>query len=195
MRMRTRALKKHKETPAPTQPPKPKKVKPPPPESFSDKNLTIIEGSGWSVSQVPSGFCDGSAQSRCNRRSDNTCLLSNSNHYRGHLVGTPENGWLTMSLRDVPHGIILARIEFDRKWPGDLMFDYAINGKVTSLNKAQLWSFGKTLVQDLTVYPLLLDKDADPEDEYYENPCDIAIRIRSASTPTFKMRISHIYYA
>ena len=36
---------------------------------------------------APVGFCDGSAQSRCNRHVDNLCLLANHNHYKGHVEG------------------------------------------------------------------------------------------------------------
>lgn len=168
------------------------------PESFTGKKLQISEGSGWSIQDVPIGFCDGSAQSRCNRRSDNSCFLSNSNHYRGHLFGTPVNGWLTMDIRHAPHRIILARIEISPPWrnvPQDFMFDYAVNNAVVSLTLREFRSFGQTLVSGLTVYPLLLDENADPDPDADETPFTIAMRIRSASTPEVTLRLSHIYYA
>ena len=181
---------------APQPAPQPIKTPQPTPfpvDSFFDQELQIVEGSGWTIEDMPIGLCDGSAQSRCNRRSTNNCLLSNTNHYRGNLAGTPGNGWLTMSLFNVPHQIVLARIEFD-SIPEDIMFDYGINGRVTSLSRFQLQQFGVKLVEGLTIYPLLLDKNADPGlDELY--PVDVAIRVRCESNPDLKMRLSHIYYA
>ena len=191
-----RLLQQMKETPAP------EKATPLTPAPTSPPvSMTVVEGSGWMLENMPIGFCDGSAQSRCNRRETSPCLLANTNHYRGTLVGTHDNGWLTMTLRDVSYKIILARMWFEKpgegsKWPGDFMFDYAINDKVKSLNKKDLDSFGKTLVNGLTVYPLLLDKTADPsqaEDEPYEY--SVAIRVRCPSQRDIKVHFSHIYYA
>jgi len=155
----------------------------------------MVDRSGWVLDNAPAGFCDGSAQSRCNRVASNVCLLANHNFYRGALVGTPHDGWLTLKIPNVRHGIILARFELDiNAAPDDFVFEFSINGKETSISKSQLGSFAKTIVSDLTVYPLLLEKGGligrDPAVQY-----DVAIRFRSDADRYFPIRLSHIYYA
>jgi len=164
-------------------------------ESYTGHKVEISEGSGWTLENAPIGFCDGSAQSRCNRSPGNKCLLSNHNHFRASLVGSTTNGWLTMRVPGVRHGIILARIEFDENLPDDFIFDFAVDGIATTMRKANLDKFEKKLLKDLTVYPLLVDAGASVAADSRGRDYDVAIRIRSNVKPDCQMRLSHIYYA
>ena len=160
---------------------------------------------GWSVDNAPIGFCDGSAQSRCNRRDGNTCLLAGHNFYRGSLKGNKESGWLTLNLAKIREGIILARLEVSTEKKSkaakdgpqqNFEFDYSINGKKTTLTKEEFESFGVTLTADLTVYPLMMRKDMPSESDGDEfKTVEVKIRIRAATVGTTVMRLSHIYYA
>jgi hypothetical protein len=160
---------------------------------------------GWSVDNAPIGFCDGSAQSRCNRQDDNACLLSGHNFYRGSLKGNRESGWLTLKLAKIREGIILARLEVTTENTSkaakddpkqNFEFDYSINGVKTTLTKEEFESFGVTLTTDLTVYPLMMRKDTPSESDSDKfKTVDVKIRIRAATVGTTVMRLSHIYYA
>ncbi|CAB9523228.1 expressed unknown protein [Seminavis robusta] len=180
----------------PTEPPTAPPTAPPPSiDPLTGKTMIVTEGSGWTVQNVPSGFCDGSAQSRCNRHANNLCLLANHNFYPGTIVGTPRNNWLTMRVSDVKHGIILARLEFGADLPSDFMFDFAIGDQLTSVPLADLNSFSREIVSDLRIYPLLLDKDRTMDGSVDGVDYEVAIRIRSAINPNCTVGVSHIYFA
>lgn len=172
----------------------------PAPQLFSGDRLQIAEGLGWHLEDAPIGFCDGSAQSRCNRHPDNKCLLANHNHYQGSVVGGPKNKWLTMQVPWVRHGIILARMTFANgsgspSLSSDFVLDYAVNGVVTSIPGSELQAFGKEIVRGLTVYPFVNDRDAVVDGDSLGISYDIAIRVRSESDPDCVLRLSHIYFA
>jgi hypothetical protein len=161
---------------------------------------------GWSIDNAPIGFCDGSAQSRCNRQDhNNMCLLSGHNFYRGSLKGNRESGWLTLNLAKIREGIILARLEVSTEKTSkaakddpeqNFEFDYSINGEKTTLTKEEFESFGVTLATDLTVYPLMMRKDMPSQSDSDEfKTVEVKIRIRAATGGIPVLRLSHIYYA
>lgn len=167
---------------------------------YAGERLEIAEGSGWQLQDAPVGFCDGSAQSRCNRNIDNMCLLANHNHYKGSVVGGPKNNWLTMRVPEVKHGIVLARMTLESsdgstRLPSDLLFDYAVNGIVNTVKGSDLKNFGKEIVRGLTVFPLVNGRDAVVDGEDFGTNFDIAIRLRSFVDPNCSVKLSHIYFA
>lgn len=167
---------------------------------YSAERLNIVEGSGWRLEGAPIGFCDGSAQSRCNRREGNLCLLANHNHYQGSVVGGPKNSWLTMRVPSVRHGIILARLTFvngqgQDMLPSDFVLDYAVNDVVKSIPGSQLNSFSKEIVSGLRVFPFVNTRDAVIDGDDMGDNYDIAMRIRSEQDPDCRVRLSHIYFA
>lgn len=171
------------------------------PDSSHHRRLTITEGTGWRLQGVPIGFCDGSAQSTCNRSKDNKCLLANHNHYKGSIVGSSENGWLTMKIHGVRHGIILLRLEWlefdldlDGTAPDDLLFEFDVNGRETELYGTEFRNHAVTIVPGLTVIPILLGEEVvglDTPDTTYE----IGIRIQSKKDPQFKIWLTHVYFS
>jgi hypothetical protein len=180
------------------------------PEEMKMKTSTGPAGSkassssaGWSLDNAPIGFCDGSAQSRCNRRHNNNCLLSGHNFYRGSLKGNRESGWLTLNLAKIREGIILVRLEVSTENTSkaatdapqqNFEFDYSINGEKTTLTKEEFESFGVTLTTDLTVYPLMMRKDM-PSESGSDDFKNVEIKIRIRADTKTVMRLSHIYYA
>ncbi|CAB9513582.1 expressed unknown protein [Seminavis robusta] len=176
-----------------------------PAESSSHSRRTMIieepehvaAGSGWRLVGAPHGFCDGSAQSRCRRTSHNPCLLANFNHFKGSIMGTVKTGWLKFLVAGVHHGIVLARLEFGHmKLPDDFVFDLSVNGQVKSYKPEELSAWSTTIVDGLTVYPLVLEsKFPSEKSPGLPDSYDVAIRIQSQQNPNSQVRISHVYFA
>jgi hypothetical protein len=155
----------------------------------------------WTLHNRPIGFCDGSAQSMCNRRVGNTCLLANSNHYKAGFVGHGESDWLYMSL-PIVEGIVMLR--FDLKMnldtsdqgdlnslPDDFRFDLSIGGIERTLMRDEFIGMGKEIANDLIVHPVLNDKKMSREEGFEQ--LELGIRIRTAKD--FQIMLTHVYYA
>ena len=193
--------------------------------STASSNEAITPGKGWMVWNHIPGFCDGSAQSTCNRGPKNTCLLAGHNDFPGGILGDALSGWLMLQIKHVKEGIILARLDTSVQpgldsategWtsvdqgkgennsrqlniPADFEFDYAINGKVTTLLRSEFLAFGTEIVKGMTLYPLLMDESLSKKQHRGEKDegetIDVAIRIRSAQGRAATILLSHLYYA
>lgn len=77
-------------------------------------NDEIIPGRGWVIDgwTPVEGYCDGSAQSECNRGIDNDCLLAGANDKHLSVKGNSLSGWLVFDVPKVREGIILIRMEW-----------------------------------------------------------------------------------
>lgn len=83
--------------------------------------------------------------------------------------------------------------------PDDLAFDIAINGKIVkTMDKTEFMSWGKAIVQNFALWPLMDDVewakrewgDRDGED------VEVAVRLRCPSDPRqCRAGVSHVYYA
>jgi hypothetical protein len=79
--------------------------------SIPNHNL-FPPGQGWSLDSVASADnCDGSYYGFCGRGTDNHCLLYGHHDYRGGLLFDGYSGWLSMTLSNMTHGIIMIKIE------------------------------------------------------------------------------------
>ena len=192
-------------------------------EKADTSNENFTPGKGWMVFNRVPGFCDGSSQSTCNRSPTNTCLLAGHNDFHSGILGDALSGWLMFRLNNVKEGVVLARLDTtvqpnsDTKtegWnkvnqgddsnkerylniPADFEFDYAINGKVTTLLRSEFIAFGSDIVDGMTLFPLLLDESMSEEvDENGEGRAvDVAIRIRSTQGREATILVTHLYYA
>jgi len=73
----------------------------------------IVPGLGWEMHNNPiRGFCDGSAQSECNRYKGHTCLALGHNDKHLDVWGNSLSGWLVFTVPNVKEGIIIARMEW-----------------------------------------------------------------------------------
>jgi len=73
----------------------------------------IVPGKGWTSSKsATAGFCDGSANSECQRKETSTCLAANTNDHRGVISGDNLSGWLVIQIPKLVNGLILARMEW-----------------------------------------------------------------------------------
>uniref|UniRef100_A0A7S2K2H7 Uncharacterized protein n=1 Tax=Leptocylindrus danicus TaxID=163516 RepID=A0A7S2K2H7_9STRA len=78
--------------------------------SFSSRSLFQI-GRGTSIYEHPSGYCDGSYQSWCDRGKKSRCLLSGHNDHRGGLMMDALSGWVVLTLKDFKEGLILLKLD------------------------------------------------------------------------------------
>ena len=67
------------------------------------------------------GFCDGSAQTECNREPGTTCLALGHNDRHLDVQGNTLSGWVVFTVPKVREGIILVRLEW---WCGGRAFDF-----------------------------------------------------------------------
>jgi hypothetical protein len=156
----------------------------------------------WTVYNAPIGFCDGSAQSTCNRHGTNKCLLSNYNHYRAGLIGHGQSGTIKLSLPNVRVGIILAKFDWQeengprvRNYAPDFIFDYTVNGVHETMNRVQFLKAGIDLTQDLRVHVLMLDKDFKADDPNGKT-VTIEMEVRSPKAGLSPLLLlTHLYYA
>lgn len=78
--------------------------------SFSSRSLIQV-GRGTSIYEHPSGYCDGSYESWCQRGKESRCLLSGHNDRRGGLMMDALSGWVVLTLKDFKEGIILLKMD------------------------------------------------------------------------------------
>jgi hypothetical protein len=165
---------------------------------YGERRRMLQSRKGWRVYNAPIGFCDGSAQSRCNRKLRNTCLLANYNHYKAGILGHGGGDWLTMNVGVVKEGIILGRFDFGADHasiadlPNDFLFEYSVAGKASSLSRDEFIDFGVDVVSDLWVFPFLIDREMSLNVDESEQIVVVAIRV---SSNTDLIRLTHIYYA
>jgi hypothetical protein len=202
-------------------------------------NAVISPGRGWTLHSEPSGFCDGSAKSRCGRQNSSDCLLWGHNDQRGGINGDGLSGWLVTTLEGVKEGIIMMNIDFwhgkvkrtegwtevndgkrvlhkmgaddtsgdflvqderiqhralddSKLLPDNTVFEYSINGKVTSLDKTQLLSQVKN-VQRVVQWIVLLDDEKISESGKVQN-IELAIRLDKCGREC-SISINHVYWA
>jgi hypothetical protein len=162
-----------------------------------------ISSKMWTIFNAPIGFCDGSAQSSCNRNGLNTCLLANYNHYRAGIVGHGQAGKLVLSIPKVKEGLILARFDWQQEngprvkyFPPDFAFDYTVNGIKKTMSRVDFAKAGFDLTQDLRVHILLLDNDFARKNNGNGQAVVIEMEVRSTKAGTDPLLLlSHLYYA
>jgi hypothetical protein len=164
-----------------------------------ERRMMLQSQKGWVVYNAPIGFCDGSAQSRCNRIIGNPCLLANYNHYKAGILGHGGSDWLTMNVGVVKEGIILGRFDFGGDvsipdLPSDFLFEYSVAGNVTSLSRNDFTDSIVQIVSDLWVFPFLIDREMSHTVNESEQIVVVAIRV-SSSVANDLIRLTHIYYA
>ena len=155
----------------------------------------------WRIQGAPLGFCDGSAQSRCNRVVGNSCLMANYNHFKSGVFGPIKSGWLDLTLTNFREGVILLRFDWQTgrldRLPDDFVFQFSIDGVKTSWNKKKFQSSGVKLTDDLVVHPLLIDKEmSQGKETRAKDTVKIALQFGGTrSEDGAGLLLTHIYYA
>lgn len=180
------------------------------------RNLEIQSGKGWEFSNVLPGNCDGTYDAICGRLPSSDCLLYGHMDSKGGLIGNESSGWLVFIIPQVVNGIIILKIESNhssdentvtKSWadenngenirfleesttlPADFIFDYAIDGVVSSLNLFDFKSKLSYPQSNIELFTVLDDAD-------FEGPKDveIAIQMRNCGRDcTFS--VTHIYWS
>jgi hypothetical protein len=174
-------------------------------DEFHGRNLLasdLVSPRMWSVYDAPIGFCDGSAQSSCNRNALHPCLLANYNHYRAGIIAHGQSGVLRLSIPSVKQGIVLARFDWQldggprvRNFPPDFSFIFTVNSKTTTWSRMDFASAGYDVTPDLRVHELMND-DSFASGESEGRTVDIAMEVRSTKSElTPLLLLSHIYFA
>lgn len=156
----------------------------------------------WSIDNAPVGFCDGSAQSTCNRVRGNRCILANMNHYQGGVIGHGNSGWLFFHLDNVKEGIVLIRFhweggldEMNQSLSSDLQFDLSVGGEISTWSRDEFISKAVQIGPDLIVHPICIPDESSSKGRPV-GQTRVGVRIRSASNQSdSRMILSHLYYA
>ena len=146
------------------------------------------------------------------------CLLSGHMDARGGILGNELSGWLVMNLDNVSEGILILKMEtwhqpdentvtedweevnngeYRRKLkpevpvqPDDFIFEYAIDGHVTSLSKDEFYELRGEPERNVELFTLL-DDESFAGDE--PKNVEFAFRMRNCGhTCSFKM--THVYW-
>lgn len=153
----------------------------------------------WTIHNAPLGYCDGSAQSMCNRAVGNDCLLANINHYKAMVVGHSESGWLEFArIPKLEQGILLLR--FDRAnsaLPEDFSIQFSLRGEgdksaTMTMNEVEFKSAGVELAADLIVHPL---HTAAGKSFMTASPLQISLKFTGGAPGDFALYLTHIYFA
>ena len=171
-----------------------------------EENNGIAQGDWFFTKDIPVGTCGGEYNDICGRQEGEKCLLSGHMDHRGGIQGHSTSGWLVMNLKKVK-GFILIKIEswhgfkgrrladaeLDKYLCDGFIFEYAINGKITSLNKAQFTEIKTHPQRVVELFPLLDDDSMEQQD------MEVAIQIRgceNAKKPQIvQFKLTHIYWA
>jgi len=173
----------------------------------------ITPGYGWQLFRSKPGYCDGSYNAVCGREPGDKCLLSGHEDSRGGILGNCLSGWLVMDLKDVKHGIIILKIETyhnpntstrtagwievndgkSRKlqtFPDTFAFDYAIDGRITTLDRHQykLFSLDRRIGPNVDILQVM-------DDPTFPGPKDVEVGIRMRGCGrNLAFSLSHVYW-
>jgi len=181
------------------------------------ENDELIAGHGWEVTGSQPGNCDGTSTGICGRKPDSDCLLYGHMDGRGGLLGNGFSGWLILNLSNITEGLIILKLETEhlsdestltKDWteenngerlrdleadplPEDLIFDYAIDGKITSLTKGEFEARKTQPQKAVELLTILDDLDVGSGGAH---DMEFAIRLRNCGRAcTF--RLTHVYWA
>lgn len=80
------------------------------PTFASPSKLSYGKGIGLST-QAGDDYCDGTAESFCNKGPNSKCLLAGTNDGRNGLFNDGYSGWTVMNIPDLKHGYIALKFE------------------------------------------------------------------------------------
>jgi len=79
---------------------------------MADVKPSLSHGQGWGMHGLVPGYCDGTAQSHCNRNSVSTCLMAGHNDFKAGVIGDALSGWLSFDISKLEEGLIFLRADF-----------------------------------------------------------------------------------
>jgi len=185
---------------------------------FSSKNVTstgttgtdaihrrrtdaITPGEGWRLLHSYGDGCDGSlsSTSTCGRLPSTNCLLEGHQGSRGGIWGNETTGWLVLNGITPENGFIALNLEFGRRdqtrreWheslPDSFLLEYAIEGEITTLDKAHFGDMKESPGMTLLV---ILDEQKSGE----AKNTDVAIRVKGCGdNASCQFALTHVYWS
>jgi hypothetical protein len=163
---------------------------------------SITQGEGWRLLHSYGDGCDGSLSSTytCGRLSSSNCLLEGHQGSRGGIWGSETTGWLVLYGIKPENGFIALNLEFGRReqtrreWyeslPESFVLEYTIDGKTTTLDKAQL---AYTIDQPPGMSLLVI---LDEQKGSGANNIQVALRGHGCSDNTVcQFALTHVYWS
>lgn len=162
----------------------------------------ISPGEGWRLLHSYGDGCDGSLSSTntCGRLSSSNCLLEGHQGSRGGIWGNETTGWLVLDGIKPENGFVALNLEFGRReqtrreWyeslPDSFKLEYSIDGKTTTLDKAQL-TFAVEQPPGMSLLVIL-----DEENSSGTNTLQVALRGHGCGDNALcQFALTHVYWS
>jgi hypothetical protein len=173
------------------------------PRRLKHVNPPVETGDGWKITDsFPQSDCNGSysPSSSCGRVSTSTCLMEAHHGSRGYISGDETTGWLSMKIPGIVFGYVALNMKFgdddeqskslEERLPDSFSFHFAIDDKVTELNKSQF-------VEQFQVFNGLgLLTILDDAKRTTPTPKEVTISVRVlCPDEDCKLNVSHLYWS
>jgi len=186
------------------------------PRALASDDVVPGEGWGFYLRTADNEYCDGSANSECDRIVGNSqCFYYGANDSRNGISGDGLSGWIVINVPEVKEGIVWAKLEWwhprkdwhltplnedgnrklgniaQNEYPDDFKFDIAVNGKIVDTwDKEKFMSHAyPEMAYNNAFFPLVTD-------ESLRGPVELGLRVSSTINPKVAgLTVTHIYWA
>ena len=163
----------------------------------------IKTGEGWQLLHSYGEYCDGtlSSTNTCGKLSSSNCLLEGHQGSRGGIYGNETTGWLVLHGITPENGFIAFNLKFGNRkqsrseWqeslPGTFILDYAIGGKITTLDKTQLIDMTSKQPPGVNLVIVLNDEKGGDATNV-----DVAVRVQGCdNSASCEFALTHVYWS
>jgi len=170
---------------------------------YRRRTYAIEPGDGWQLLHSYGDGCDGSlsSSSTCGRLSSSSCLMEGHQGSRGGIWGNETTKWLVLhGIRTENSYVALnleiggreqTRRELQESLPDTFVFEYAIEGAITTLEKTQLL---EKLKEPVPGMGLLVVFDHDESSEAKD--VVVSVRVRGcADEVDCQFAVTHVYWS
>jgi len=163
-------------------------------EAKTDIDMFTGQAVGWKLDH-PQGFCDGTYEMTCVKKEWKKCPMYGHADARGGWVGGCLSGWLALNIQGVKNGLIILKIGIWKRGAEPLkdpllFFDYAVNGKVTTLNSTELRARIPKAQRVIELFTVLDDPSQSTSQDY-----EVAIRMRGCGPDGANISLTHVYWS
>ena len=155
----------------------------------------VTPGEGWQLLHSYGDGCDGSLSSSntCGRVSSNNCLLEGHQGSRGGIWGNETTGWLVFQPITIKNRYIALNLDIGKQneLPDSFVFEYSVDGVITTLDKTQ---FMEKLKQPVPGANLLTLYDTSTETPNVK----IAVRVKGCDedeVENCRFAVTHVYWS
>ena len=162
----------------------------------------ITPGEGWQLLHSYGDGCNGSLSSanECGRLASSNCLLEGHQGSRGGVWGNETTGWLVLPAIKTENGYIALNLEVGSRdqtrralheaLPDSFVFEYAVEGAITTLGKAQFIEKVKRPVPGMNLLPVFDETTTEAKDLV------VALRVKGCpENPECQFALTHVYWS